>query len=96
MENPSDFIENGTRDIPICSAVHYPTASLRTVVDNIDRMYMLRFGISVVRSIIQSCSVYISIHTYSHKTQQLYIISSNIYCMQLHVSALCVGHHQVV
>ena len=28
-----------------------------------------------VRSIIQSCSVYISIYTYSHETQQLYIIS---------------------
>ena len=28
--------------------------------------------------IIQSCSVYISIYTYSHKTQQLYIISSDI------------------
>ena len=31
-----------------------------------------------VRSIIQSCSVYISIYTYSHETQQLYIISSDI------------------
>jgi len=49
-----------------------------------------------VRSIIQSSSVYISIYTYSHETQQLYIISSDIYNMQLHVSALYVGHHQVV
>ena len=31
-----------------------------------------------VRSIMQSCSVYISIYIYSHETQQLYIISSNI------------------
>ena len=32
-----------------------------------------------VRSyIIQSCSVYISIYTYSHEKQQLYIISSDI------------------
>ena len=51
---------------------------------------------SCVRSIIQSCSVYISIYAYSHETQQLYMISSDIYDMQLHVSALYVGHHQVV
>jgi len=28
--------------------------------------------------IVQSCSVYISIYTYSHETQQLHIISSDI------------------
>ena len=33
---------------------------------------------SCVRSIIQSCSVYISIYIESHETQQLYIISSDI------------------
>jgi len=31
-----------------------------------------------VRSVIQSCSVYISIYTYSHETQQSYITSSDI------------------
>ena len=31
-----------------------------------------------VRSIVQSCSVCISIYTHSHETQQLYIISSDI------------------
>jgi len=31
-----------------------------------------------MRCIIQSCSMYISIYTYSHETQQLYIISSDI------------------
>ena len=30
-----------------------------------------------VRSVIQSCSLYISIYTYSHETQQLYIIGSD-------------------
>ena len=47
-----------------------------------------------VRSITQSCSVYISIYTYSHDTTILQLVS--IYDTQLHVSALYAGHHQVV
>jgi hypothetical protein len=48
-----------------------------------------------VRSITQTCSVYISIYTCSHETQQLLLLVA-IYNIQLHVSALYVGHHQVV
>ena len=50
--------------------------------------------VSCIWTIIQSCSVYISIHTYSHEHNNI-TISSNIH-IQLHVSALYVGHHQVV
>ena len=50
----------------------------------------LRFG----RSIIQSCSACISIYTYSHEQDNVTSCSNNK--IQLHVSALYVGHHQVV
>jgi len=33
--------------------------------------------------------VYVSIHTYSHKTQQLYIFSSNIYYATTCFSSVC-------
>ena len=50
-----------------------------------------------VRSLIQSCSMYISIYIYTdgHENNNI-TISSNIYKMRLHVSALYLGHHQVV
>jgi len=45
--------------------------------------------------IIQICSVCISVYTYSHDHNNV-TISSDIYNIQLHVSALYIGHHQVV
>jgi len=41
----------------------------------------------------QSCTVHISIHTYSHEHNNI-TVGSDIYNTQLHVSTLYVGHHQ--
>ena len=47
------------------------------------------------RSITQSCSVYISIHIHTvMNTTILQLVA--LYNIQLHVSVLYVGHHQVV
>jgi len=51
-----------------------------------------------VRSIIKSCSVYVSIYTYGHEHNNITITLQlvEIYSIQLHVSALYVDHRQVV
>ena len=47
--------------------------------------------------IIQSCSVYIYISIYTHTVMNTTILQLvAIYNIQLHVSALYIGHHQVV
>ena len=48
-----------------------------------------------VRSVIQCCSVYISIYIHTVMSTTILLLLT-IYRIQLHVAALYVGHHQVV
>jgi len=65
--------------------------------DKANNLFVQSYGVSscCVRSVTQTCIVYISIYIHTvMNTTLLQLVA--IYNIQLHVSALYVGHHQVV